>query len=98
MSWSKLKSFIKREWIFFCQLRTEIEEEKISEDKLSQILLNQVLARNFSILLILATTIATFGLISNSAATIIGAMIIAPLMIPIIGIAYALVTFILILV
>ncbi|CCQ65627.1 Conserved hypothetical protein 341 [Crocosphaera watsonii WH 0402] len=52
MSWSKLKSFIKREWIFFCQLRTEIEEEKISEDKLSQILLNQVLARNFSILLI----------------------------------------------
>ena len=93
MSWSKLKSFIKREWIFFCQLRTEIEEEKISEDKLSQILLNQVLARNFSILLILATTIATFGLISNSAATIIGAMIIAPLMIPIIGIAYALVTF-----
>ncbi|MGK7955492.1 MAG: TIGR00341 family protein [Crocosphaera sp.] len=93
MSWLKLKSFMGREWTSFHQLRTEIEEEKISEDKLSQILIHQVLARNFSILLILATTIATFGLISNSAATIIGAMIIAPLMIPIIGIAYALVTF-----
>ncbi len=93
MSWLKRQSYIKREWTLFHQLRTEIEEEKISENKLSQTLLHQVLARNFSILLILATTIATFGLISNSAATIIGAMIIAPLMIPIIGIAYALVTF-----
>ena len=55
-------------------------------------MINQVLGHNFSILLILATTIATFGLISNSAATIIGAMIIAPLMIPIISISYALVT------
>ncbi|MGK7882613.1 MAG: TIGR00341 family protein [Crocosphaera sp.] len=92
MSWLKLQSFIKQEWRLFRELRTEIEEEKISEDKLSEILIHQVLARNFSILLILATSIATFGLISNSAATIIGAMIIAPLMIPIIGIAYSLVT------
>ncbi|MDJ0729418.1 MAG: TIGR00341 family protein [Crocosphaera sp.] len=93
MSWFNLRSFIQREWTLFHQMRAEVEEEKISEDKLSQILIDQVLARNFSILLILATAIATFGLISNSAATIIGAMIIAPLMIPIIGIAYALVTF-----
>ncbi|MDJ0658480.1 MAG: TIGR00341 family protein [Crocosphaera sp.] len=93
MFWSKLSSFLQQEWTLFNQLRTEIEEEQISEDQLSQILINQVLAHNFSILLILATTISTCGLISNSAATIIGAMIIAPLMIPIIGIAYALVTF-----
>ncbi|MGB5771238.1 MAG: TIGR00341 family protein, partial [Crocosphaera sp.] len=69
-----------------------IEEQVISEEKLSESLINQVLAHNFSILLILATTISTFGLISNSAATIIGAMIIAPLMVPIISLAYALVT------
>ncbi len=92
MSLSKLRSFIQREWKLWYQLRTAIEEEVISEDKLSESLIHQVLARNFCILLILATAIATFGLISNSAATIIGAMIIAPLMVPIISLAYALVT------
>ncbi|MDJ0580198.1 TIGR00341 family protein [Crocosphaera sp.] len=93
MFWLKLQSFIKQEWRLFRDTRIGVQVEKIPKDKLSQILINQVLARNFCIFLILATTIATFGLISNSAATIIGAMIIAPLMIPIIGIAYALVTF-----
>ncbi len=93
MSWLKLKSFIKHEWILFREIRIDVNEGKISKDQLSQILINQVLAPNFCIFLTLATTIATFGLISNSAATIIGAMIIAPLMIPIIGIAYALVSF-----
>lgn len=33
--------------------------------------------------------IATFGLLSNSAAVIIGAMIVAPLMLPIRGLAFA---------
>ena len=44
---------------------------------------------NFYLLLSLAAAIATFGLLTNSAATIIGAMIIAPLMSPIISLAYA---------
>lgn len=47
----------------------------------------------FYVLLGLSTVIATFGLIGNSSATIIGAMIIAPLMNPIVSIAFALVTF-----
>jgi uncharacterized hydrophobic protein (TIGR00271 family) len=38
---------------------------------------------NFFVLLILATIIATYGVISNSPATVIGAMIVAPLMQPI---------------
>lgn len=42
----------------------------------------------FVILLVLASAIATFGLLSNSVATIIGAMIVAPLMLPIMGFAY----------
>lgn len=46
----------------------------------------------FFVMLALATVIATFGLIANSAPAIIGAMIIAPLMAPIMGLSYGLVT------
>ena len=42
----------------------------------------------FFALLILATTIATFGLLADSVATVIGAMIVAPLMLPIMGVAF----------
>lgn len=44
---------------------------------------------NFFALLLLATVIATFGLLSSSTATIIGAMIVAPLMGPIMATAAA---------
>ena len=44
---------------------------------------------SFYSLLALATAIATFGLLSNNAATIIGAMIVAPLMNPIVTLSYA---------
>lgn len=46
---------------------------------------------SYLILLVLSSLIATFGLISNSTATVIGAMIVAPLMGPILGIALSLV-------
>src|SRR5947209_3572338 len=46
---------------------------------------------NFAALLTLATLIATFGVIGDSTATIIGAMIVAPLMTPIMATAAALV-------
>ncbi|MGK7961941.1 TIGR00341 family protein [Crocosphaera sp.] len=91
MVFSKIRSFIQQEWKLLNLLRSNSQEEKVSEYKLSDNLIREVLAHNFSILLILSTAIATFGLISNSTATIIGAMIIAPLMIPIISFAYALV-------
>jgi uncharacterized hydrophobic protein (TIGR00271 family) len=42
----------------------------------------------FWILLVLATAIATYGLLGDSVATVIGAMIVAPLMLPIMGLAY----------
>ncbi len=45
----------------------------------------------FAVLIILSSIIATGGLLSNSVATIIGAMIIAPLMTPIMGIVVALI-------
>ncbi len=44
---------------------------------------------SFYAMLGLATAIATFGLLSNSAPAIIGAMIVAPLMSPIIGFSFA---------
>ena len=45
----------------------------------------------FTVLLFLSTVIATFGVINDSAATVIGAMIIAPLMTPIMATAAAVV-------
>lgn len=45
----------------------------------------------YFVLLVLSTLIATFGLLANSTATVIGAMLIAPLMGPILGLGYALV-------
>jgi uncharacterized hydrophobic protein (TIGR00271 family) len=46
---------------------------------------------NFAVLLLLATVIATFGVITGSTATVIGAMIVAPLMGPIMATAAAVV-------
>ena len=46
----------------------------------------------FSVLLLLATIIATMGVLGDSTATVIGAMIIAPLMTPIMATAAAVVT------
>jgi uncharacterized membrane protein len=43
---------------------------------------------SYLILIVSSCTIATFGLLANSTAVIIGAMIIAPLMLPIRGLAF----------
>jgi uncharacterized hydrophobic protein (TIGR00271 family) len=43
----------------------------------------------FSILLVLAAGIATYGLLGDSLAVVIGAMIVAPLMLPIMGLAFS---------
>ncbi len=48
--------------------------------------------RSFYLLVLLSTSIAAFGLLANSTAVVIGAMLIAPLMGPIFGIALALCT------
>ncbi|MFP3787494.1 hypothetical protein SB769_40500, partial [Burkholderia sp. SIMBA_024] len=67
-------------------------EDPIPASELNQTVLRASLpVWNFYVLLGLASAIATFGLLTNSAATIIGAMIIAPLMNPIIALAYGLI-------
>jgi len=42
----------------------------------------------FAALLVLSSAIATYGLLGDSVATVVGAMIIAPLMLPIMGLAF----------
>ncbi|MFB2839368.1 DUF389 domain-containing protein [Floridanema evergladense] len=65
---------------------------KISLDNVEQmrqdLLEDSQLDSNFVILTVGACLIATFGLVANSAAVIIGAMIVAPLMMPLRGAAF----------
>lgn len=54
-----------------------------------QLLLEASWRLNFIVLTVSSCLIATFGLISNSTAVIIGAMLVAPLMLPLRGLAFA---------
>lgn len=65
------------------ELRLEIEE-RITE--------RAGPAPAFFVLMVLSTLIASYGLLSNSTATVIGAMLVAPLMGPILGLALSLAT------
>ena len=91
MNLSSIIAFVQQEWRRLNYLKETTTEKIRSEDDLSNGFFQEILGANFFILLALATAIATFGLLSNSAATIIGAMIIAPLMIPIMSLAFSLI-------
>jgi len=93
MNWlRRFKQHYQTSWQNFIQDWRVFREDPIPASELNQIALKASLpAWNFYVLLGLASAIATFGLLTNSAATIIGAMIIAPLMNPIIALAYGLV-------
>lgn len=78
--------WLSRDWHIFL-------EPRISSEDLGQTLVKaSIPAFGFYFLLVLSAILATLGLLANSTATIIGAMIIAPLMGPIMAIAYSLVT------
>jgi uncharacterized hydrophobic protein (TIGR00271 family) len=62
-----------------------------AKDLSLQMMRSAIPAFGFFFMLGLASAIATFGLIANSAPAIIGAMIIAPLMAPILSLSYGLV-------
>ena len=69
-------------------------EPPLATDELEQILeLGAVPSSRYYFMLGLAAAIATLGLIANSSATVIGAMIIAPLMNPIVSLSYGMVKF-----
>jgi uncharacterized hydrophobic protein (TIGR00271 family) len=64
-----------------------LREDRI--DLVERIQSNSMWNFDFNLLMLLSTIIATLGLIDNSAAVIIGAMLVAPLMTPILGIGLA---------
>ena len=61
--------------------RTELYEKRIASSRPSL---------GFFVLLISSAVIATLGLISNSTAVVIGAMVVAPLMDPILSLSFGL--------
>jgi uncharacterized hydrophobic protein (TIGR00271 family) len=92
---------MKRAWGFISRIWKKILggwvpylEETIASEELSPSMVrSSIPSFGFFFMLGLASAIATFGLIANSAPAIIGAMIIAPLMSPILSLSYGLVTF-----
>jgi uncharacterized hydrophobic protein (TIGR00271 family) len=69
---------------FRCKQFQKLELKQIQEELSTE----STLDLSYIILIVSSCAIATFGLLSNSAAVIIGAMIIAPLMLPIRGLAF----------
>ena len=92
MLWLKwFQHHLHQSWQNLTQDWQVMKETPIPASELNQTFFQASLpSLNFYLLLALASAIATFGLLTNSAATIIGAMIIAPLMNPIATLAYAL--------
>ncbi|MBD2483334.1 DUF389 domain-containing protein [Planktothrix sp. FACHB-1365] len=73
-------------------MKTQLKLKKVSGDTLVQ-MRQDLMAEsrpsfNYMILVITACLIATFGLLSNSTAVIIGAMLVAPIMLPLRGLAF----------
>ena len=67
--------------------RSRIPREHLKQIRVD-LLEESTLNINYLVLILGSCIIATFGLLSNSAAVIIGAMIVAPLMLPIRGLAF----------
>ena len=64
-------------------------EQPVSKQELEKLMVSaSIPSFGYFLMLFLSTIIATFGLISNSAPAIIGAMIIAPLMAPVISFSF----------
>jgi uncharacterized hydrophobic protein (TIGR00271 family) len=86
--------FLARKWRKFSGGWAPYVEDAVpGSDLTQQMHQNSIPSFAFFFMLALAATIATFGLIVNSAPAIIGAMIIAPLMAPIMSLSYGLVVF-----
>jgi uncharacterized hydrophobic protein (TIGR00271 family) len=88
LAWRRIKVIFHRlsgEW------RPHLEPRVASEQIATEMKSASFPTISFFVLLAVASAIATFGLLANSAPAIIGAMIIAPLMTPIMGLSYGVV-------
>lgn len=79
--WGRIRE--REEWTD--EERTDVLDELFPED-------HRIIPylKRFAILIVLSTMIAAFGLIANSAAVVIGAMLVAPLMTPMLALAASL--------
>ncbi|MBG0748296.1 MAG: DUF389 domain-containing protein, partial [Planktothrix agardhii KL2] len=75
-------------------MKSKLKLKKVSDDAVIQmrqdLIAESTLCFNYIVLVITACLIATFGLLSNSTAVIIGAMLVAPIMLPLRGLAFGL--------
>jgi uncharacterized hydrophobic protein (TIGR00271 family) len=88
LAWRRIKVIFLR---FTGEWRPLLEPRIASEQIATEMKVASFPTTSFFILLALSSAIATFGLLANSAPAIIGAMIIAPLMTPIMGLSYGIV-------
>ena len=88
--WRYLRAFFSRfsgEWKTM-EWKTMVEPRVAAEEIATTMKAASIPSVSFFFLLLLSSAIATFGLLANSAPAVIGAMIIAPLMTPIMGLSY----------
>jgi uncharacterized hydrophobic protein (TIGR00271 family) len=83
--WRYLRVFFSR---FSGEWKTMVEPRVAAEEIATTMKAASIPSVSFFFLLLLSSAIATFGLLANSAPAVIGAMIIAPLMTPIMGLSY----------
>ena len=90
----KLRDYIFKAWQHLTAEWRPLVEKPLPPEELD-VLMHQasIPSWGFFFMLVLSSAIETFGLLSNSAPAIIGAMIIAPLMAPILGLSYGIVVF-----
>ncbi len=74
---------------FYRYISSNYKNSEEINDLRKQLSVDSTCNRNFILCSVASCLIATFGLLSNSAAVIIGAMLVAPLMLPIRGIAFS---------
>jgi len=80
--WNRIRS--REDW-------TDDERQQVLDDLFPADHRTVHYVKRFATLLVLSTTIAAFGLVANSAAVVIGAMLVAPLMTPMLALASSLV-------
>ena len=85
-----LGSFLQRWWGASMPSSTDVEASTVQNSVRENIYENASLSVPFIIMNILATIVASYGLLANSTAVVIGAMVIATLLGPIMGIALGL--------
>ncbi len=86
----RIRRFLAQGWHNLSDNGQVLIEKPLPTEELTKMLgQGAIPSVGFYALLALATVIATWGLLGNNAVTIIGAMIIAPLMNPIVSLSYA---------